>query len=827
MLNEKGMRRTCPLGAILLAFFVLEAFLVPRPSRAFPAGQTVADDQSPIISFLSKLEDYRDRPDSLLCLYIRTGIKKGIFPQKATRGLKEQFDLASAADIAFLNDCVYKESIPFFLSTIGEPLDPINDGFPPTILEKHPILIIPTGWCARSEQMKASLRDYVLRGGVLIALAQRKGSYFDALPVPERESLSAYGFDEDQGLGNESVYVETWHPCLASIDKEEIQIPIDGYFSQYPSNTLVLLRKSGNDEAAMITYSCGKGHVVATSLYEDMAAALVKSTSQGASLLRDLISWAKNPERKIPEIMISKNETHALQASLEVVNLSRQDARRINILWQYPDRKLFLKESKDVFLPAGAKKIMPLRLNFKKRDLRTKGIWRICYSLDDRSGKEIQPEAESDSGRFVVADPQPMPKKSRSVGISITGDQVFHPQTESLFLVHLTNRDSREKSLHLYTWWSQTEKFAPWKNLLLPGGKTLIEQFQAVPPLATKGIWIFAFENQGEESVKYQNEYWAEAVKYIRRRYSESWPFEKAAAMGLKPKNYRIISRPKAVSCDISGRVRKEDTGQGLAEAIAVLKPYSESWPGDYMRTDANGTFQFNNLEPGRYAVFILTDEKSDYFLNFDEYDSVKESEVIELEKGQSADITRVAARGGSLRALFRRGDGSPFSIPPKGYLVLRIFGRRNGSQLLLPDGRESPSLSPSGEFLIKHMPAGMYSFEAEISGHVSRKVRHVQIEKGKTANVVFVLDLSSSTGIKGLIVDRAKKKAIPHFPISIWKDKTRVSPLGMRSDENGEISIVGLSPGRYEIKHGNILLSKAVVRQGRKTQVLIKLNIT
>ncbi|MGB9004778.1 MAG: hypothetical protein WCB96_03545 [Candidatus Aminicenantales bacterium] len=124
-------------------------------------------------------------------------------------------------------------------------------------------------------------------------------------------------------------------------------------------------------------------------------------------------------------------------------------------------------------------------------------------------------------------------------------------------------------------------------------------------------------------------------------------------------------------------------------------------------------------------------------------------------------------------------------------------------------------------------MPAGMYSFEAEISGHVSRKVRHVQIEKGKTANVVFVLDLSSSTGIKGLIVDRAKKKAIPHFPISIWKDKTRVSPLGMRSDKNGEISIMGLSPGRYEIKHGNILLSKAVVRQGRKTQVLIKLNIT
>ena len=64
--------------------------------------------------------------------------------------------------------------------------------FSSSMVEEHPILIIPTGLLAKYENdsvFKVNLEQYVKNGGTVIAFAQQYGSHIDnVVPIPEGES---------------------------------------------------------------------------------------------------------------------------------------------------------------------------------------------------------------------------------------------------------------------------------------------------------------------------------------------------------------------------------------------------------------------------------------------------------------------------------------------------------------------------------------------------------------------------------------------------------------------------------------------------------------
>jgi hypothetical protein len=110
--------------------------------------------------------------------------------------------------------------------------------------------------------------------------------------------LSGYGWTEDQACHHRSVAINTYHPMLSGQDSVTLDVVVDGYFTTYPEDATILLTRTKNGMPAMLMYEYGNGTgtVIATTIYTDWAYGHHQATVDGKTLLRDMISWAK--ERK-------------------------------------------------------------------------------------------------------------------------------------------------------------------------------------------------------------------------------------------------------------------------------------------------------------------------------------------------------------------------------------------------------------------------------------------------------------------------------------------------------------------------------------------------
>jgi hypothetical protein len=259
------------------------------------------------------------------------------------------------------------------------------------------VLVIPSGGLYGMENsaiIKAALDEYVKNGGTIICFSQQHGYEFSALPTPDGKPLGSYGWREDQSCQSNSVYVDTWHPALSSTTQSLISSPVDGFFTDYPQNSIALLRRRVNAMPAMLAYPYGEGMVVVTSLFEDWGSTHWQSTAQGRAIIRDLVTWAKNVGLQIPEYNLRKNPNPEVSLNLEVKNLSDKLASKVKVLWLDPDRNLILEEDKLVSIPAGEAISIAVRHVFSSIPDQKLGIWHVDYVLFDSEGNEIQPQAE-------------------------------------------------------------------------------------------------------------------------------------------------------------------------------------------------------------------------------------------------------------------------------------------------------------------------------------------------------------------------------------------------------------------------------------------------
>ena len=152
---------------------------------------------------------------------------------------------------------------------------------------KAGVLIIPTGGLYgldESELFKEVLAEYVRRGGVLIVLDQQRGNEYSVLPTPDGKPITGYGWAEDQSCFYRSAYIDTWHPVLAGLTTATPSINIDGYFTGYPDNSTILLRRTVNGQPAMLMYQYGNGYVIATTAYMDYGKKSRQRDSKGVEI---------------------------------------------------------------------------------------------------------------------------------------------------------------------------------------------------------------------------------------------------------------------------------------------------------------------------------------------------------------------------------------------------------------------------------------------------------------------------------------------------------------------------------------------------------------
>jgi hypothetical protein len=119
-------------------------------------------------------------------------------------------------------------------------------------LSKYKAIIIPSGGffgMDTSEILKYKFRKYVSKGGILVCFAQQHGYEFSCLPDGE---VKGYGWVEDQSCWTNAAYVDTYKPCFAGQISAHLDVNVDGYFTDWPEEATILLRRTKNQMPCML-----------------------------------------------------------------------------------------------------------------------------------------------------------------------------------------------------------------------------------------------------------------------------------------------------------------------------------------------------------------------------------------------------------------------------------------------------------------------------------------------------------------------------------------------------------------------------------------------
>ena len=273
------------------------------------------------------------------------------------------------------------------IATVGVRTDLTIVGEPNRSLSDLDVLLIGTGGLTGLESsytFRNKLAGFVNHGGVLISLTSQYGYELNALPG----SPSGYGWSEDQSCHTNAVYIDAYHPMFAGQDSAILDASVDGYLTQWPNGATILLRRTKNQMPAMVKYDYGQGEVVVLTFFTDWNYGHGGWTQDEINLIRDLISWAKKPDKEIKEykpgdmVNISIPVTNYMDISSDTILLTLLDPNR-NVI-----------DTTEVVHPLnpGESTQIPFT-HFATQPL---GIWLVNYALKDSSGNTIQPETEGE-----------------------------------------------------------------------------------------------------------------------------------------------------------------------------------------------------------------------------------------------------------------------------------------------------------------------------------------------------------------------------------------------------------------------------------------------
>ncbi|HLP49222.1 MAG TPA: hypothetical protein VK469_24995, partial [Candidatus Kapabacteria bacterium] len=326
------------------------------------------------------------------------------------------------------------------------------DFHPAKILTEANVLIIPTGGLlgiGKSEYLKVLLEQFVAQGGTIICFGQQNSDAYGVLPVFQGESLNAYGWSQDSSCLRNSVYFESIHPVLSSSTNELINAGVDGYFSSYSSNSTILLKGKTNLGPALLYYPYGNGMVILTSMFTDWASAHSQATISEIKIIRDLVTFAKNPHLPIPMFDLAQNPTPTINLNVEVKNNTEFAASKAKLMVYTPDRNVLLHGVEaPVNLNQGETTQAAINFNLPELQPQDYGICHVDYELYDAENELIQLSTESDGGRFSIykiITPVTI-KEGVYQWLTVKDENVYWGQ-DAEFIMHFKNTTNEPKSL--------------------------------------------------------------------------------------------------------------------------------------------------------------------------------------------------------------------------------------------------------------------------------------------------------------------------------------------------------------------------------------------
>jgi len=344
---------------------------------------------------------------------------------------------------------------------------------------QHPVLIVSTGGLyglSENDQFKSGLEAYVHTGGTVIIFAQQHGADYSVLPTPSGRPIHAWGWLEDNSCYTNAAYIDTFHPMLASQANALVTSNLDGFFDDIPGEATVLLRRVKNGQPAMFMYPYGAGWVIVTSSYDDWGG--FNEAGPGArAIIRDAIAWAKKP------VDLPVNAPGStVSITLHVKNLTDLPGSQVKLSLMSPSRdRVVTTQTASFFLAAGGTADVQFAYTFPA-DAEL-GIYHVEYELLDDAGVTIQPTAEEDSGRIVVAKP-PSSSAYQAPDLSFStvmpGGEDLLIGDPAVFRYRLVNRAATQR--HFRIWRDISHSFMALADEVdVPGNTTIERSFTVIP----------------------------------------------------------------------------------------------------------------------------------------------------------------------------------------------------------------------------------------------------------------------------------------------------------------------------------------------------------
>jgi len=304
------------------------------------------------------------------------------------------------------------------------------------------------------------------------------------VPIPEGETLKSFGWRQDQSCYNGSMYFDTMHPVLSSVTNQLITATVDGYFSQWPAGSTVLVNRTKNREGTLLYYPYGEGNVILTSLYTDWGSSHSQATTTEIGIFRDLITFARNPKLPIPSYDLSENSNPAVSLNISVANLTEED-REISLtaasakLYAYSadGTQLLHQDQLPVALNPGESGTVNLEFVVPSLSPEQYGICTVYYELYDDDGHIIQLPTFAADGRFAVYNllEKYVPPKGIDMWLTVEKDEVYIDE-QAVFTLHIKNHSKQAKTIAC-SYIADHRGIKPLFTLTVPAEETLEQVF--------------------------------------------------------------------------------------------------------------------------------------------------------------------------------------------------------------------------------------------------------------------------------------------------------------------------------------------------------------
>jgi 5-hydroxyisourate hydrolase-like protein (transthyretin family) len=261
----------------------------------------------------------------------------------------------------------------------------------------------------------------------------------------------------------------------------------------------------------------------------------------------------------------------------------------------------------------------------------------------------------------------------------------------------------------------------------------------------------------------------------------------------------------------VIGQIVDAETGENVKEKFLITLFKSSELDRYDLRvyTDQNGRFSFDrtpgmyylSCEPqdveSTYAVEPLPNERLEYY-----------SEV-KIEKGKILKVIKKAHKAGTIKVEFVDPNGlrmNLFNLFPKGSIsdALEYYKPVESGHYDVFSVNASEDLN-TGVCWKKGLCPGRYGLEIEFKemGIGSKYIKNIEVEGEKVAEVEVMIDLNSTTGIRGKVVDQnnlpAKNITVRLYRLEVKNRDEEISASAI-IDSNGDYKILGLEEGFYDI---------------------------